>query len=268
MIPTRKEHRIPVVYKITNIVNGKIYVGSSLSFYKRYLTYKKNVNTKPARQMVVEKAMIKYGMENFFFEILEKVQDKSKILEREQYWIDTLCPFDPFGYNINKRASSRMGMKTSLETRAKMSETRKERMASGEIKKSKSRPILQIEKGTLKILAEFSSSKEAARHFGTERSAGITLACSGKQVSAKGFYWCWKNEYEKNGFSPREYKSELKSNPIPKKIGQFDLKGNLIKVWESIREVSRYFGCSNATISLRCNEKQDGDYKGFIWKFA
>lgn len=232
------------------------------------MQYKRRITRDATRRMVIEKAMIKYGIENFSFEILEKLEDRKETLVREQYWIDCLKPFDPIGYNVNIQASSRMGMKTPPEVKLKMSNTRKEKMASGEIKKWRNRAILQIDRDTLKILAEFPSSKEAARHFGTERSAGITLACSGIQVSARGFYWCWKDSYEKNGFCPREYKTELKKNPTPKKVNEIDSTGNIIKTWDSIRDISRHLGCSNATISLRCNGKQSGTYKGSTWQFA
>lgn len=268
MIPTRKEHRIPVVYKITNLVNGKIYVGSAVNLYNRYKSYKRRVLKDAPRRMVVEKAMVKYGMENFSFEILERLESKDMTITKEQIWLDILQPFDPIGYNVNKKAESRLGMTVSDSVKIKMSLTRKNRMESGEIKKVFSKKVLKINMNTLKIEDEFCSAKDAARSFGTENSTCISQACNKKQLSAKGFYWCWKRDYEERGFNPTKRKDPSKCKQEPKPVNQLNPDGSLASNWPSIRSASKTLNCSNSQISSRCNGKKDSLYRGFIWKFS
>lgn len=112
------------IYKITNKINGKFYIGSAVNCFQRW--YKKYNNH-------LESAFKKYGRENFTFEILEEVEDKSKLLEREQIYLDTMKPYIPdIGYNLCETAGSRIGQKASDETRKKLSEARKKRITKPE----------------------------------------------------------------------------------------------------------------------------------------
>lgn len=100
------------IYLWTNKINGKRYVGSSIDLSARlrnyfnlsYLASSKDI-------MIIYKALLAYGFKNFTLEILEYC-DPSVLLEREQYYIDTLNP----EYNILKIAGSRLGVKHTLDT--------------------------------------------------------------------------------------------------------------------------------------------------------
>lgn len=104
------------VYKWTNQVNGKIYIGSSVDLSKRlrnyfnisYLTGFKDI-------MIIYRALLAHGFDNFTLEILEHCKP-SELINREQYYIDLLKP----EYNILKVAGSSLGVKRSLETVAKI----------------------------------------------------------------------------------------------------------------------------------------------------
>lgn len=52
-----------------------------------------------------------------------------------------------------------------------------------------------------------------------------------------------------------------------KKVAQMDLDGNIIKVWDSIRDASRQIGCSGSQISNACNGKTHTVH-GYRWKFV
>lgn len=80
-----------VIYKTTNLINGKIYVGKDEFDNPRYLGsgYK------------LQPAIAKYGEENFKKEILEICKDRDQLCEREIYWINKLNALNPkIGYNI------------------------------------------------------------------------------------------------------------------------------------------------------------------------
>ena len=105
------------IYLITNLVNGKKYVGSSVVLKRRFKEYSNPLyitrNLKRGNSKLLN-ALLKYGYLNFEFKILETIEflpSKTKserrtlLLEREQYYIDILKP----EYNLNSTAGSRLG---------------------------------------------------------------------------------------------------------------------------------------------------------------
>lgn len=115
------------IYKITNEVNGKFYIGSSQNLRRRWLEHKRNLNrNKNEPNMRFQNAWNKYGEGNFRFEVIEFVKDVNKLMDREQYYLDLLKPYrKEIGYNVSSYADRRLGVKPSAETRRKMSEAKK-----------------------------------------------------------------------------------------------------------------------------------------------
>jgi group I intron endonuclease len=87
------------IYRIKNLVNGKIYYGSSKDIKKRWRTHKNKLNNGKHHNSPLLNAWNKYGEENFIFEIIELCDEKI-LLEREQYYLD-LKP----EYNIGIKSS-------------------------------------------------------------------------------------------------------------------------------------------------------------------
>jgi hypothetical protein len=54
------------------------------------------------------------------------------------------------------------------------------------------------------------------------------------------------------------------------KVAQYDLTGNLIKIWDSISQASRYFGTVTTSNIRRVCKQEPGrnTYKGFIWRYV
>lgn len=104
------------VYLWTNKINGKRYIGSSVNLSSRFRNYfNLSYLTSFKDIMVIYRALLAYGFNNFTLEILEYC-DPSVLLEREQYYIDLLNP----EYNVLKIAGSRLGVKHTLETIGKI----------------------------------------------------------------------------------------------------------------------------------------------------
>lgn len=112
------------VYKIVNLLNGHFYIGSSKDISQRFSDHKSDLRNLKHRNRHLENAWHKYGAENFQFEIVEEtLNEKEILLEREQYYLDTLKP----EYNISKTADApTRGMKQSPEWIAKRFKFRKE----------------------------------------------------------------------------------------------------------------------------------------------
>lgn len=79
------------IYKITNKINGKIYVGQSNDIERRFSEHKYR------NKLPIDIAIQKYGKENFTFEVLEKCSIE-QLNNRETYWIKALKSFED-GYN-------------------------------------------------------------------------------------------------------------------------------------------------------------------------
>lgn len=80
------------VYMILNIKNKKFYIGSTQDFNKRFYSHNGKCKNQIHANYLLQKSVNKYGSENFKFFIIEKVEDLSKIVEREQYYMDKLKP--------------------------------------------------------------------------------------------------------------------------------------------------------------------------------
>lgn len=103
-----KAQKICGVYKIINKKNGKFYIGSSKNIYKRWDQHKNDLRNNCHDNGHLQNAWNKYGENNFEFEIIEECDDKIQF-EREQYYLNTLKPFDDNGYNIVRQISSKYG---------------------------------------------------------------------------------------------------------------------------------------------------------------
>lgn len=87
------------VYIIKNTINNKVYIGQAINTQKRFTSHKSRSKL-DLDNSILHKAMKKYGIENFYVEILES-QIKN-YNEREKYWISKFNSIYPNGYNILK----------------------------------------------------------------------------------------------------------------------------------------------------------------------
>ncbi len=81
------------IYKITNLINGHCYIGQSVQIQRRWKDHRAaafNENSK-AYQYPLYRAIRKYGLENFSFEVIEECSQE-KLDEKEIYWIKNLNP--------------------------------------------------------------------------------------------------------------------------------------------------------------------------------
>lgn len=83
------------IYKVTNKINGKVYIGQSVDVGKRW---RQHMTAKD--DIYFHKAIQKYGVENFEWEVIEQCKKKD-LDEREIYWIEYYDSFNK-GYNCTK----------------------------------------------------------------------------------------------------------------------------------------------------------------------
>lgn len=196
------------IYKITNTINNKFYIGSSVNLGKRKYKHKFELDKNIHSNIHLQRAWNKYnGIYSFTFEIILLCAEQDLIKE-EQYYIDLLKP----EYNICKTAYSTLGKPTSekqketlrnrkgtfthtKESKRLMRDNALGRFMSNttrdKIAKALSVPVVSIDSnGNMK---EYPSAKIASSLAGCS-SACITRACRNPGYKAVGLIWLYKEK--------------------------------------------------------------------------
>lgn len=144
--------RLHYIYKITNLINNKIYIGQTVNPQDRWRDHKRDAR-RNAPSMIIHQAIKKHGADNFSFEVIEICASQPEANYQEEWNIKIYCSHveTDNGYNVSfggsnapkteewKKAQSELrkgkhycpetqfkkGHKLSEETRSKMSERRK-----------------------------------------------------------------------------------------------------------------------------------------------
>ena len=92
------------IYQIRNLVNNKIYIGSTEDLFYRLGRHLSHLNRKKHENSYLQRAWSKYGQDNFVFEILQFEEDKVNLRESEQRYLDeTRCYERSIGYNVQRK---------------------------------------------------------------------------------------------------------------------------------------------------------------------
>lgn len=89
------------IYKITNTINGKSYIGQTIQNVKeRFYQHCATKCSKVVSNMAIHRAIKKYGKSNFTVEVIEEI-DSTNLNDRERYWIKYYNSYNN-GYNSTK----------------------------------------------------------------------------------------------------------------------------------------------------------------------
>jgi len=240
------QSNISGIYKIENLVNGKMYVGSAVDIKNRWSRHKSDLRKNKHHSRYLQRSWNKYSEEQFEFTIIEEVKDVSELLEREQYWLDYYKSYDyKIGYNSYPTAGSPLGAKHSRETILKSKHTI---------------PVLQIDlEGN--VIKEWYGAREASNVLKIKQDC-IWNCCHYHRKTYKGYIWIFKTEYEQ-GFDLNYYENLTK----PIQINQYGLNNEFIKTWSGSYGASKELDIDNSSITKCCK----GKYKtagGYIWSYA
>lgn len=202
-------------------------------------------------QPAFAKAILKYGWGNFEHEVIANNLTKEEANNFEKLLIEKLNTMDSkHGYNIKEGGSNGS---LSEETKRKLSEINKNKHLSEEHKNK----ISESNKG---------------KHHSEETKKKLSEANKGKNASEKHYL------YGKH--LPEETKKKLseankgrftgENNPHARKVSQYDLDGNIIRIWSSIVDASRELKINKQSIYQCCSDcytkcKTAG---GFIWRYS
>lgn len=124
-----------IIYKTTNLVNGKIYVGKDI----------RNLNCYLGSGKLLKLAIKKYGKDNFVKELLETCDSLIELEEREKYWIKKLNSIKN-GYNLTEGGSGGDTF-TNNPNKEIIRDKLKKRVDSEELKKIKIKNLIPFQSG-------------------------------------------------------------------------------------------------------------------------
>jgi group I intron endonuclease len=107
------------IYKATNTINGKIYIGFDSNWPNRQKGHKYSLNTRNQKFYL---ALRKYGWNNFIWEVIYQSKDGIHCLQKmEPYFINEYNSFE-CGYNLTLGGEGSLGRKTKETTKIKISQ--------------------------------------------------------------------------------------------------------------------------------------------------
>ena len=218
------------IYKIQNLINGKIYIGQSIHIKARFNAHKseaRNGNTRP-----LYNAIRKYGVENFSFEVIEECS-KEKLNEREIYWIKKYNSFHN-GYNLTLGGSEPYKVDIDL---------------------------------IYSLWDDGKSMKEIAEIANIGKTSVYNYLCDYKNYSVsesnrRGGILAYKTAIKNNNHY--HYNNNCDDN-LETKIIQYSLTGEHIKDWYSQNQIERELGINSELIGRVLNGKQK-QAGGFQWR--
>lgn len=109
------------VYKITHTESGRLYVGSSNNYRKRWAGHRCALKANRHHSFLLQRAWNKHGLTAFAFEVLELVS-AADLGERELYWIKALRPIYNRTLTVNQHCLGRKNGPPSEQTKQKIRE--------------------------------------------------------------------------------------------------------------------------------------------------
>jgi len=91
------------IYKIENLKNGRIYIGSSIDIIHRWNHHKSFLRRNAHSNPLLQNSWSVHGETSFEFSVLEEVADRESIYDREQWYLDNVVEWGQ-DYNLSKYA--------------------------------------------------------------------------------------------------------------------------------------------------------------------
>ena len=198
------------IYKITNDINDKIYIGKTeYSIEKRFKEHCQDSKRAHCEKRPLYDAMNKYGIEHFHIEPIEETNEPE---EREKYWIQYYGSFK-YGYNATMGGDGKhykdYDLVVALFNEGKtINEIAKildydiktcrvaleQALISAKDRKIRGREVLyhsviQLDKDTEEIVAIYPSMIAAQNALKKQSSGHIAAVCKGKRKTAYGYKW-------------------------------------------------------------------------------
>lgn len=170
-----------VIYKATNMVNGKVYIGLTTQGLKVRKRRHRGDALSGKSNLVFHIAIRKYGWDNFKWEIIDTAERADELNDKEVYWISY---YDSYrnGYNSTLGGEGISGFKIPRTEAHNINNA----IAQG------AKPFLVYDLNG-RFIGEYISKGKCARELGLiHRTLGRTLSSNRK---SKGYILIYKDEF-------------------------------------------------------------------------
>ena len=232
------------IYKITNQINDKIYVGQTIRPIQQRFARHINDAVNNVIDTHFARAIRKYGPENFAIELIDVAETQSELNEKEQLWIHKLNATNPqYGYNetdaIFKCGGNTYQSKTDKELAIIGEKLRKSKLGKDN---PHSRAVKCLNEKTNQELF-FSCVKDCKEYFGEKHHRFITTRITGQVNSLYRGEW-------NIAYADEEYR---KLNPVPIHRGRQAIVTDMVTDTEykfpSIRSISEQLNIPRSFIT-------------------
>lgn len=273
------------IYRIYNDINKKNYIGLTTNTVET--RWKKHLANSSLVQYHLYDAMRLYGVEHFFIETIENIED-NLLAEREQYWIQY---YDSFyngynetqggegsqlynkadfyrlwdeGYSISEIASQINCVRSTVYEALLDYEnyTVEESLKRRAIKNQKR--VCQFDLHGHQV-ATYNSVKEAEEALNIVGSGTIGQCCARKpgHKTVKNYFWLWEEEKDKID----ELVASLSEGHREQKVAQLDKEGNVIAIFNSAKEAAQSFGRPKDSHIGDCCKGRRKTCFGYGWRY-
>ena len=256
------------IYKHTNKINGKVYIGQTCQKPEHRWGSEGQFYTE--RQPAIHAAIQKYGWDNFEHEILNEGLTQDEANRQEKYWVKYFSANDPlYGYNLTGGGDNRG--EVSMETRKKLSDNRKKYLAEHpEVLKQMNEASLKATRKAVICLENgiiYESAQEAQRQTGLD-FRNLSRCCHHEIYTVSNLHWEF---YEEKYNDPKKCQLRIEEiEKLKKKTSGTNKKKVLCietnEIFESATEAAHSKGISFGNICAVCR----GDRKttgGYHWKY-
>lgn len=286
-----------IIYKITNKINGKIYIGETTSsLEQRWKDHCRDGKNGSHNKSVLHDAMHKYGIDNFSIEQIDEVPDEQRFEKETEYIIKYQSLISQRGYNIVLYGSgygiynaddfialweqgytqqeiidiigcSQSTVKKFLSSYGVTSFDFKSRAAIESAKKQGlNKPIEQYSLDG-QFIQEWESASDCARHNIDFIQSGISQACRGEISSYKGYLWKLKADTTPIEVLVQRCLNTPEGCKPPKKIAQIDKNTKqIVCIYNSAAQAARELGIKHKTNICLAARKGTLSH-GYYWEY-
>lgn len=240
------------IYIIRNNINHKIYIGSAVNFRKRFNGHSSALILNKSENHKLQNFVNKYGIDKLSFNLIEIVEDKNKLIEREQFYLDLFKSYNrEIGFNISPTAGNILGVKMPQSHKdATSKRMRGTTMMLG--KKHNVETIKKCKIASKKRWIDNYDKMYKACLEGASKRKGKPQWINGKVHPMLGKPSKSKGRKMSPEFCQKISERMKVNNPAKNKvitIAQIDTNDNIIQKFNSIAEASSKLNLCNGAIS-------------------
>lgn len=244
------------IYKITNMVNGKVYIGQSINIKARWKDHVNTLNRKDSHSILLQRAWNKYGEEHFSFEILELCTE-DMLDEMETKYINL---YDAHGNGYNIEPGGNKNKCLSEETKKKIGNANRGRQHTEESKNKMSKSKI----GKKNSMYGKNHSEEAKRKMSEAKKGKPGRPCSDatKEAISRANKGRVVSDETRKKLS-ESHKGNIPSNKILRSVYCMELD----KMFDSPSDAAKELGVNSGNL-IACCEHIRKTCGGYHWEYA